>query len=172
MKELLNLLPPPAIPFPNIQINWDVKEKELGILFPEDYKCYIETYGFGGISDDIFVLHPLGNTLNVNIFLFNKYFQNQYDKLQVIKQIREEKLFCWGAGLTGGAYFFWKFDPLKPYVVSFDMRGVGREDYPGISMVEFIYGVLTNTLICGAVTANIDYKPVFKSIITKDFDEI
>jgi hypothetical protein len=76
-------------------------------------------------------------------------YENRSGK--TLKKILDDDLIPWGHSTIGG-YFFWKFDAIKPYVVSYDLRGVGREEYPNYSLTEFIYGLLTRTVSCEAAS--------------------
>ena len=47
---------------------WHDFEKNIGIIFPKDYKELIGTYGTGGIGDFIWFLTPFEEDDNINFF--------------------------------------------------------------------------------------------------------
>ncbi len=62
IQKLLDILPPPQIPYPNIKIDWDKVEKELGRKLPTDYKDFIDYYGYVIISDELIIYLPIGKS--------------------------------------------------------------------------------------------------------------
>ena len=48
--------------------NWNTIENENNIVFPEDYKWFLENYGVGSINDFLWILSPICDNLNLNSF--------------------------------------------------------------------------------------------------------
>ena len=45
---------------------WEEIEKKIGIIFPEDYKRFIDFHGEGGINEFLWILSPFSENENLN----------------------------------------------------------------------------------------------------------
>ncbi len=46
--------------------NWEKIEKELNVIFPSDYKYFIDNYGAGAINDFLWIFSPFEDNKNIN----------------------------------------------------------------------------------------------------------
>jgi len=46
--------------------NWTKIEKELNVIFPSDYKYFIDHYGAGAINDFLWIFSPFEDNKNIN----------------------------------------------------------------------------------------------------------
>jgi hypothetical protein len=68
LRELQILVPPPSDP-KNTKGNWSSIEAEMGLVFPDDYKQFIELYGTGTLCSLIEIGSPflLGETYRMSV---------------------------------------------------------------------------------------------------------
>ncbi len=155
IQKLLNILPPPEIPYPNIKIDWDKVEQELGKELPNDYKNFIDYYGYVGISNEIVLYLPIGESSLENFFLaIDEYKETLNDKYldysvssiySMASEIIKEELFPWGRTSVGG-YLFFKDNGIEHSIVTYYIRMPIRQEYPNYSITEFIYDLLTHKI--------------------------
>ncbi|WP_081651639.1 SMI1/KNR4 family protein [Cupriavidus sp. WS] len=62
------ILPRPTTPV-ELPVNddWSALEARLGIVFPQDYKQFIQEYGSGRIANFLWILNPFSKNSNINL---------------------------------------------------------------------------------------------------------
>lgn len=86
LTELMEIMPPPLSPNEvNSEAKWLEVEQECGIVFPRDYKAFIQTYGTGVIGRFLVVWNPFSDNSHVNLLSMIwetldilKYLKNLY----------------------------------------------------------------------------------------------
>ena len=61
------------------EYNWKIIENEFNIVFPEDYKWFLENYGVGSINDFLWIFSPICDNLNLNSVEQYKSMKNSYE---------------------------------------------------------------------------------------------
>jgi len=154
IKSLKKVMEPPLSP---VEIGdkekWDNLEKKLNIVFPKDYKEFINTYGTGGIGDFLWVLNPFSENTYQNLLEEMQRFQNAYVELKEEFRIdyprqtfpNKNSLLIWG-GTDNGDYLFWVYnkDLLEWKVGIFEKDG--EEDIFDMNMSTFLERLVKNEI--------------------------
>lgn len=135
---------------------WHDFEKNIGIVFPKDYKDLIGTYGTGGIGNFIWFLTPFEEDDNINFLkkmnamleayrISKSHFPNYF-----IHNIYPEKdgLLPWGY-TDNGDELYWKTNdfPEKWSIVIYESVSPEYHEYK-MQLTEFLYKIITRGLIC------------------------
>jgi hypothetical protein len=46
--------------------SWITLERDIGLVFPQDYKWFINNFGTGVICNELWVLNPFSGNVNLN----------------------------------------------------------------------------------------------------------
>lgn len=133
---------------------WRETESKMGIVFPEDYKRFIEQYGAGAINGFLWILSPFCENKNINLPEKFKVMQASYisikkefpDKFWYDFYEAGKGLFPWGI-TDNGDELFWCFGESRTEIVVFASRYAERVSYP-MNMEEFLYKILTKEIVC------------------------
>ena len=134
--------------------NWNTIENENNIVFPEDYKWFLENYGVGSINDFLWIFSPTCNNLNLNSFEKYKVMKNSYEIMLNNKLIEYNYsfydngigLFPWGI-TDNGDELYWSFMDGLAEIVIFASRYAYVYSYK-LNMVDFLTGLLTKKIEC------------------------
>ncbi|SET16771.1 SMI1/KNR4 family protein [[Clostridium] polysaccharolyticum] len=132
--------------------NWKTIEKENNIVFPEDYKWFLENYGVGSINDFLWVFSPICDNLNLNSFEQYKIMKNSYELMINNNLIEYEYsfydngigLFPWGI-TDNGDELYWNYLNEGTEIVVFAARYTDIISCK-LNMTDFLTGVLTQKL--------------------------
>lgn len=58
IAELLRRMPPPESTRRIPDVPWRASFDEIGFSFPQDYQCFVETYGSGSVCGDLAIVMP------------------------------------------------------------------------------------------------------------------
>lgn len=148
LTKLNKLLPPPAKPInaPTPQ-QWADAEKNLGVIFPDDYKMFLSQYGEGFINDCVYLLSPLPDSPRpYNFKLKFEFYQMAFARDELADQLwpaPDGMLPCGGA--NDGRLLAWS---TKGPPNSWTVRATAIKWYDnyrdyGCGIVEFIYGIVS-----------------------------
>lgn len=56
LAKLQDVMPPSLVVPPTR--SWTEAETELGVVFPEDFKAFVDAYGLGGIPPELAIMDP------------------------------------------------------------------------------------------------------------------
>ncbi len=135
-------------------INWEMIEKEKNIIFPDDYKWFLEYYGGGSINDFLWIFSPVCSNPNLNSLDQFTNMKKSYDYMINGKFIDYEYVFydnCIGLfpwGITdNGDELYWNFlnDRIEIVII-----GSGYADVLSyqMNMTDFLSGLLTRKIEC------------------------
>ena len=134
--------------------NWGDVETEMNIIFPEDYKEFINLYGGGGINEFLWILSPFSNSNNLNTKVRFKEIKEAY---LVMKQEApelceynfyngEKGIFPWGI-TDNGDELYWNFTEEIVQIIVFASRYTEKKVYD-MNMTEFLYYLLDKKIEC------------------------
>ena len=95
---------------------WEEIEKKIGIIFPEDYKRFIDFHGEGGINEFLWILSPFSENENLNSIEKFNVMKDAYISMQ--SEFPEQFSFDFYNGKTGlfpwgitdnGDELFWNY---------------------------------------------------------------
>lgn len=138
----------------NKKNSWEAVEKKIGIIFPEDYKLFIDLYGEGGINEFLWILSPFSENENLNSVKRFKLMRNAYISMQ--KEFPEQFLFDFYNGKIGlfpwgitdnGDELFWNFNGDTLEIVVYESRYVRYMSYI-MGMEEFLCKLLKKDIKC------------------------
>ena len=133
---------------------WEEVENKLEIVFPEDYKMFIDFYGEGGINEFLWILSPFSENENLNSIKKFKEMKNAYINMQ--NEFPEEFLYNFYNGKMGlfpwgitdnGDELFWNFKGETLELVIYESRYMSNISY-AMGMEEFLYKLLKKEVIC------------------------
>lgn len=133
---------------------WEEVEKELEIIFPEDYKMFIDSYGEGGINEFLWILSPFSENPNLNSIKKFKLMKEAYLSMksefsnQFTFNFYSEKngLFPWGI-TDNGDELFWNFKGNVLEVVVLESRYARNMSFI-MGMEEFLCKLLKKEIEC------------------------
>ncbi|MBU3179419.1 SMI1/KNR4 family protein [Clostridium estertheticum] len=159
LDDLKKVLFPPSEPYKiGEDEGWSKLENKLGIVLPEDYKNFIKTYGTGGIDNFIWILTPFVQDENVNFVTRMSVMLNAYSESKnKFPQYYKHKVFPEQGGLLPWAYtdngdeIYWLTgeNSNEWSIIVYETRSSEYHQY-SMSMVEFLYKIITNRLVCEA----------------------
>ena len=134
--------------------NWNTIENENNIVFPEDYKWFLENYGVGSINDFLWILSPICDNLNLNSFEQYKRIKNSYEIMKNSNLIESEYgfydngigLFPWGITDNGDELYLNYLNGSTEIVV-FASRYADIMSCK-MNITDFLSGVLTREIVC------------------------
>ena len=134
--------------------NWEIIENENNIVFPEDYKWFLENYGPGSINGFLWVFSPICNNLNLNSFEQYKTMKNSYEFMVNNKLIECEYcfydngigLFPWGI-TDNGDELYWNYMNEVTEIVVLSSRYADIFSCK-LNMTDFLTGLLTKKTEC------------------------
>ena len=134
--------------------NWGKIENENNIVFPEDYKWFLENYGSGSINDFLWIFSPTCNNLNLNSFEQYKVMKNSYEIMHNNKLIEYNYsfydngigLFPWGI-TDNGDELYWNYVNGVAEVVIFASRYADVFSYK-LNVIDFLTGLLIKKIKC------------------------
>lgn len=134
--------------------SWKEVEDQIGIVFPDDYKMFIDSYGEGGINGFLWILSPFCENENLNSIEKFKLMQDAYISMQseFPEQFSfsfyngERGLFPWGI-TDNGDELFWNFKDDTIEIVIFESRYVSSTNYI-MGTEEFLCKLLKRELVC------------------------
>nr|WP_317356409.1 SMI1/KNR4 family protein [uncultured Tyzzerella sp.] len=136
--------------------DWLKFEKKLGIILPNDYKDFIETYGTGSINNFIWFLTPFSEDDNINYLKRMNIMLQSYNVSknnfpeEFIHNTYPEKngLLPWGYTENGDEMFWLINDNIEDWlIIAYESRSSKFYSYE-MSFVEFIYKLITKKLVC------------------------
>lgn len=138
----------------NKKNSWEEVEKKIGIIFPEDYKLFIDSYGEGGINEFLWILSPFSENENLNSIEKFKLMQEAYISMQ--REFPEQFLFDFYNGKSGlfpwgitdnGDELFWNFKGDTLEIVVYESRYARNMSYI-MGMEEFLCKLLKKEIEC------------------------
>ena len=133
---------------------WEEIEKKIGIIFPEDYKRFIDFHGEGGINDFLWILSPFSENENLNSTEKFKVMKDAYISMQ--SEFPEQfsidfyngktGLFPWGI-TDNGDELFWNYKGDIVEIIVYESRYANNMSYI-MSMEEFLCGLLSKEIVC------------------------
>ena len=142
---------------------WDKFEKEIGIIFPNDYKKIISRYGTGGLGNFIWFLTPFVSDNNVN---YTKKMREMLEAYKVSKSNfpdyfkhniypEEDGLLPWGY-TENGDELYWKTSssPDNWEIVIYESASPEYYSYK-MSLAEFLYKIIIKQLECSILSDNL-----------------
>ena len=138
----------------NKKYSWKSIEDENSIVFPEDYKWFLEYYGVGSINNFLWVLSPISENPYLNSFKQFKEMRYAYEYMKNNNLIDYNYcfydngmgLFPWGI-TDNGDELFWNYLEDRIDVVVFSSRYEDIMSYK-MNMVKFLYGLLSRKIEC------------------------
>ena len=135
---------------------WNKFEKEIGIIFPDDYKKIIRKYGTGGLENFIWFLTPFDSDNNVNYVKRMRWMLDAYnvskskfpDDFKYNTYPEKDGLLPWGY-TDNGDELYWKTSssPENWEIVIYESASSENHNYK-MSLAEFLYKLITKQLIC------------------------
>ena len=139
---------------------WDIIENENNIVFPEDYKRFLEYYGTGSINGFLWVLSPICDNSYLNSFEQYKIMKKSYETM-INRNLMDFKyrfynsgigLFPWGI-TDNGDELYWNYIKDGMEIVVFASRYADVFSYK-MNMEEFLCGLLTKSIECSVLPAD------------------
>lgn len=176
MNELLKkILPPPEKPLEtDTNVTWEIIENEIGIVLPNDYKWFIETYGSGEIGNFIYLWNPLSNKKyfvkrmqsNLNGLRSMKLYLSYEDwQKEVPHPLYPEPkgLLPFGSTINGDV-FYWQTERQSDiwHILINEVRSNIYEYHP-VSITNFLYMLILGTVSTFINTTDFDKTAGFKS---------
>lgn len=133
---------------------WEAVENKLGIIFPEDYKIFIDSYGEGRINEFLWILSPFSENENLNSIEKFRIMKEAYNGLKNEFPDRftldfyngKEGIFPWGI-TDNGDELFWNFGDNTVEIIVYESRYAQNISYK-MGMEEFLYKLLKKETIC------------------------
>ena len=133
---------------------WEVIENENNIVFPEDYKWFLENYGAGSINNFLWIFSPICDNLNLNSFEQYKIMKNSYEFMINCELIEHEYsfynngigLFPWGI-TDNGDELYWNYLDGRTEIIIFASRYADILSCK-LNMIDFLSGILTKKIEC------------------------
>lgn len=133
---------------------WEEVEKNIGIIFPEDYKEFIDCYGEGSINEFLWILSPFSENQNLNSVHKFKEMEESYNSMKEEFPEdfkfefygRQNGLFPWGI-TDNGDELFWNYNDDTIEIVVYASRYVKYVIY-AMNMKEFLCNLLKKDIIC------------------------
>lgn len=138
----------------NKKNSWEKVENKLGIVFPGDYKRFIDSYGVGSINDFLWILSPFCENENLNSIEKFKVMKEAYISMQC--EFSERFSFCFYDGKTGlfpwgitdnGDELFWNFKEDNLEIVVYESRYASNMSYI-MGMEEFLCKLIKKEIVC------------------------
>lgn len=134
--------------------SWSILENKNKIIFPEDYKWFIEHYGVGAINNFLWILSPFCQNANLNSIERFKIMKKAYYNIKSVSQNNclfdfyddGKGLFPWGI-TDNGDELYWNFNNGNVEIVIFASRYTDIKVYK-MNTNEFLYDLLTKKIIC------------------------
>ena len=136
------------------QYAWEDAEKKIGIIFPMDYKRFIDSYGECAINEFLWILSPFSENENLNSIEKYKAMKDAYKSMQ--NEFSDEFPFDFYNGKTGlfpwgitdnGDELFWDFTGDIIELVVYESRYGSNMSYE-MNMGEFLYKLLRKEIVC------------------------
>lgn len=133
---------------------WEEIEKKIGIIFPEDYKLFIDFHGEGGINEFLWILSPFSENESLNSIEKFNVMKDAYISMQ--SEFPEQFSFDFYNGKTGlfpwgitdnGDELFWNYKEDVVEIVVYESRYANNISYM-MSMEDFLCGLLTKEIVC------------------------
>lgn len=156
-SKIVDILPVPQTEIINTDEDmWSDIQKMLCIEFPDDYKEFINIYGFGSINKFLWVLSPFSENENLSYLKkFNdmkfayQYMQKEFPLKYFMKYFDHENgLLPWGI-TDNGDELYWYIDNGKRSIVVMEARYAEIYKYD-MELTEFIYKLLNKEIQCNA----------------------
>lgn len=136
------------------EYDWETIENEFNIIFPEDYKWFLENYGVGSINDFLWIFSPICDNLNLNSIEQYKVMKNSYNYMKSNNLIEFEYsfykngigLFPWGITDNGDELYF-NYLNGRTEIVVFASRYTEVMTCK-MNITDFLSGVLTKEIEC------------------------
>ena len=134
--------------------SWEEVEKEIGLIFPEDYKVFIDSHGEGAINEFLWILSPFSKNENLNSIEKFESMREAYISMQ--RQFPEQcpfhfydgksGLFPWGI-TDNGDELYWNFKGDTLEVLVYEARYARNISYT-MGMEEFLCKLLKREIEC------------------------
>ena len=155
LRKLIDEFPPPENPKETTG-DWDEIELKIGLIFPDDYKEFINTYGLVYINRFMYVFNPFTKSVYSNLCeTFLVRLRAEWDPTTKFPDLNDsysfypakDGVFRWGMN-DGGDEFYWrtKGKPNQWDVVIFDRGSCVWKLIEGQSFSDVLYAMLTDTL--------------------------
>jgi len=148
------LVPPPDEPADNENLDWEFEQSHVNVRLPDDYRAYIDTYGFGYVNRLFYVLHssterPAGNLGDT------ADGQGSVEGLSTLLRppphawpgIGPDRLVACAMSANGDVAYWYTSgpEPGEWPIVLRDRNGARWRTYP-VSLVELLLGIYTGTV--------------------------
>lgn len=138
----------------NNDLPWENIEKKEGIVFPNDFKEFINRHGAGNINEFLWILSPFSDNPFLNSFVNVKNMKRSFDEMaDLLPSKMELKIFEEGTGLfpwaitDNGDELYWNYNGSKQTIVVIASRYSEMQEYD-MGMDEFLYKLLSNKISC------------------------
>ena len=138
----------------NKKNSWEEVEKGIGLIFPEDYKVFIDSYGEGAINEFLWILSPFSENENLNAIEKFESMREAYISMQ--REFPEQcpfhfyegksGLFPWGI-TDNGDELYWNFKGDTLEIVVYEARYARNISYT-MGMEEFLCKLLNREIEC------------------------
>ena len=133
---------------------WDKYETDNKIIFPEDYKWFLDYYGVGSINDFLWILSPFCNNMNLNSVEQYKLMKNSYELMKNSHLIKYKYvfynngmgLFPWGI-TDNGDELYWNYLKDGMEIVIIAARYTDIISY-NMNINDFLCRILTKEIEC------------------------
>lgn len=118
---------------------WEEIEKKIGIIFPEDYKRFIDFHGEGGINEFLWIFNVMKDAYISMQSEFPEQFSFDFYN-------GKTGLFPWGI-TDNGDELFWNYKGDIVEIVVYESRYANNMSYI-MSMEDFLCGLLSKEIVC------------------------
>ncbi len=152
-------------PIQNKKILKDAKDDAIQKGLPIDYIDFFEDYGLGCIDDFLWILCPLTNNTNLNIYyktaeILAIFDQNSFDYVEdLMSYIKRNKSYVM-AITENGDYIFYSNSFNHERITLIDSRFGMGEAYE-MGFIEFIFKLLTKEVISNILPSDFVFEKKF-----------
>jgi hypothetical protein len=156
------------------QDHWKTVEEDLGTAIPEDYKEFIEIFGFGKVNEFLTILVPNVSNKYVDLVKRGRMELAAYESARTeFPEYYQDNTYPTPGGLLpfgltdNGEVLYWRTvgAPTDWTVTVYESRGPEKCDFPG-GMCDFLVAILTRRLECNALPRSFArHTPTFRQQI-------
>lgn len=136
--------------------SYEAAEKKMKVVFPQDYKEWIDCYGGGAINGFLWILSPFSDNPYLNIIDSFTEMRSAYNRMKsdFPKDFKysfyngKKGLFPWGA-TDNGDELYWNIQDGDEEIVVCASRYAEMISYK-MSMEEFLFKLLSKEIECSA----------------------
>lgn len=153
IERIKRVMSPPEIaPVKCAVADWQEVEGKLGVSLPEDYKIFIDEYGYGSINNFLWIFNPFVSNQYINLLEQAKAIADVYielrengDKFPYLISPTAGGCIPFGA-TDNGDYLFWKMGKEGVCGIVINEGRSPLYDEYDMEWSEFLYLLLTSQL--------------------------